>query len=131
MIELKPVDFLSIQSWFVDFQKKSKNYEIPPEEAELIGIYRGKELIGYFITLGYDFKDMVILQGYLRKEDRHKNISKIAMKLLEDKIKGIGYKKIILQTQRAAGSYIKFMKNLGFDIKQATFEKELVTINGR
>lgn len=131
MIELHPVDFTDIQHWFVDFQKKSKNFEMIPDKAELTGIYRGEILIGYFATIGYDYKNLVILQGYLRKEDRHKNISRIAIQLLEQKVKQAGYTKILLQTHRAISSYVKFMCKLGFELKKAEFEKQLENINGR
>lgn len=123
MISLQPVNWLQIAPWAVDYQKKSKNFEMIPEEAELTGIYRGDTLIGYFATLGYNYEVLAILQGYLRKEDRHKNISRIAMELLEQKVKEAGYKKIILETHRAVGSYIQFMARMGFELKKAEFEK--------
>ncbi len=124
MIELKAVDFSQIQSWFVDYQKKSKNYEMPPDEAELIGIYRGQELIGYFITVCSE-GELEINQGYLKPESRHKNLSRISMELLEKEAKRNGIKKIILCTKRAVGSYIHFMRNMGFNIETAIFSKEI------
>ncbi len=125
MITLAPVDFLAIQSWFVDYQKKSKNFEMPPNEAELVGIYRGQELIGYFITLCYADKTLEINQGYLKPEARHKNLSKISMQLLEEEAKKNGIKRISLGTNRAVGSYIQFMRNMDYHITRAIFEKEL------
>lgn len=125
MIQLRPVDFMQIQHWFVDYQKKSKNFELPPEEAQMLGIYRGSELIGYFITLTYQDGTVEINQGYLKKEARHKNLSKIAMSLLEQLVKQNGYRKITLGTNRAVGSYIRFMRSMGFGIERAIFSKEV------
>ena|SRR5258708_39976952 len=125
MIYLKPVAFGEIQHWFVDYQKKSKNYEMPPEEAELIGIYRSEELIGYFITVCYDSGTIEINQGYLKSEARHKNLSRIAMGLLETLVKEKGFNKIYLATNRAVGSYQSFMKNMGYSLVRAEFSKEV------
>lgn len=125
MIKLLPVDFSKIQSWFTDYQKKSRNFEMPPEEAELLGIYRGEELIGYFITVCYETGLVEINQGYLKPEARHKNLSKIAMKLLEQLVKSKGYKKIALSTNRAVGSYIRFMRSMDYSIEKAIFSKEV------
>ncbi len=125
MFTLKPVDFNTIQSWFVDYQKKSKNYEMPSDVAELIGIYRSEELIGYFIITNYE-NGILIDQGYLKPEARHKNISKIAMGLLEKSVKQAGKKMIVLSTNRAVSSYQAFMRNMGYGLVKATFMKELV-----
>ena len=125
MIRLAPVDFLKIHQWFVDFQKKSKNFEMPPDEGELIGIYRGEELIGYFITVLYTDGTLEINQGYLKPEARHKNLSKISVGLLEESAKKLGVKKIMLGTNRAVGSYIRFMRTMGFSIERAIFSKEI------
>lgn len=124
MIRLAPVDFLTISKWFVDYQKKSKNYEMPSEEAELIGIYRSEELIGYFIITNYE-NGINIDQGYLKPEARHKNLSKISMGLLEKAVKQSGKKMIVLSTNRAVSSYQTFMRNMGFSLVKATFSKEL------
>lgn len=123
MIKLAPVEFSNIQHWFVDYQKKSKNFEMPPEGSEYIGIYKGEELLGYFITTGYDNEVVNINQGYLKPEARHKNLSRISMELLEQGIKKAGYKKIVLGTNRAVGSYIQFMRKMGFSIERAIFSK--------
>lgn len=125
MIHLAPVEFLAVQHWFVDYQKKSKNFEMPPEDAGLLGIYRGTELIGYFITTCYQDGDVEINQGYLKPEARHKNLSRISMELLEDRVKKAGYKKIVLGTNRAVGSYIQFMRKMGFNIERAIFSKQV------
>lgn len=126
MLRLAPVDFLKIQHWFVDYQKKSKNYELPPEQAELIGIYRGDELIGYFVTMAYKDTGIIeINQGYLKPEAGHKNLSRISMQLLEQVTKQHGYKKIMLSTNRAVGSYIKFMAGMGYQLERAIFGKEV------
>ena len=125
MIHLKPVNFLEIQKWFVDYQKKSKNYDMPPEQAGLLGIYKDDELIGYFITVCYKNGTVEINQGYLKPEARHKTYSRIAMELLETAVKNKGFKRISLATNRAVGSYQRFMKSLGFNLVRAEFSKEV------
>jgi hypothetical protein len=125
MLSLKPVQFLDIQQWFCDYQKKSKNYDMPPEEAHLVGIYRGTELIGYFIVVPYKNGTLEINQGYLKPEARHKNLSKISMGLLEEQAKKIGITKIALTTNRAVGSYIRFMHSMNYNIEKAIFSKEV------
>ena len=125
MLSLRPVDFYSIQHWFVDFQKKSKCYELPPDEAELSGVYQNEKLIGYFITIGYNYTDLVILQGYLAPEVRHENISNKAMNILEERAKEAGYKRIVIETQRSHKSYIKFMKSMGYGVIKTIFSKEV------
>ena len=124
MIHLKPVEYTVISKWFVDYQKKSKNFEMPSEHAETIGIYRGEELIGYFIITNYE-NGINIDQGYLKPEARHKNLSRIAMGLLEKAVKQAGKKMIVLSTNRAVSSYQSFMRNMGFSLVKATFVKEL------
>ncbi len=126
MLKLAPVDFLQIQHWFVDYQKKSKCYEMPPEEGQCLGIYKTNELIGYFILICNKNKTIEINQGYLKPEARHKNLSKISMELLEKLAKEKKYTKILLGTNRAVGSYIKFMRNMGYSVERAIFAKELV-----
>lgn len=125
MIHIKPVQFMAIQKWFVDYQKKSKNYEMPPNEAELLGIFKGEELIGYFIAVGYTNGIIEINQGYLKPEARHKLYSRVAMKLFEDLAKKAGYKEIVLATNRAVGSYQRFMNQCGFNLARAIFKKKV------
>lgn len=125
MLSLRPVDFYKIQHWFVDYQKRSHDFEMPSDEADFIGIFQGEELIGYFICLCPDKQVVEIRQGYLKKEARHKNNSKIAMHLLEKLVKEKGFKKIVLGTYRANRSYIKFMEQLGFNITSIEFAKEV------
>lgn len=125
MIKLAPVDFLQIQHWFVDYQKKSKNFEMPDDNSQLIGIYRGEELVGYFVITVFKDKTVEINQGYLKPEARHKNLSKISMELLEASAKKDGIKKIQLGTNRAVGSYIQFMRSMDYHIERAIFAKEL------
>ena len=126
MITLAPVDFLKIQHWFVDYQKKSKNFEMPPDHGQILGIYKGEELIGYFILVCYKEQRVVeINQGYLKPEARHKLYSRIAMKLLEDLVKKNQYKRIVLATNRAVGSYQKFMRDCGFGLIRAEFAKQV------
>lgn len=125
MIYLKYVDFIQISAWFTDYQKKSKNFEIPPEGSQYIGVFKGEELIGYFITLSHASGLVEINQGYLKPTARHKSYSKIAMKLLEDAVKVGGFKEISLATNRAVGSYQKFMKQCGFELTKAIFSKKV------
>lgn len=128
MIHLKQVDFYKVQHWFVDYQKKSKNYEMPPEGAEFWGVFHGEELIGYFITFSYKRgieRVVEINQGYLKSEARHKLYSKIAMQLLEEKAKKLGFNEITLATNRAVGSYQKFMNKCGFGLSKAVFTKRI------
>ena len=126
MLKLKQVRFIDIQHWFVDYQKKSKNYEMPPEASEFWGIYRNEELIGYFITVAYKSGQVEINQGYLKPEARHKNLSRISLQLLENLVKQAGYKELMLATNRAVGSYQKFMRNCGFSLTKAVFSKKVL-----
>lgn len=125
MLSLKPINFLSIQPWFKDFQKRSKCTELPPKGHEILGIYRGEELIGYFIIVCYTSGVVEINQGYLKPEARHKNLSKISMRLLEDLAKQKGFKKIMLGTNRAVGSYQSFMRKMGYNLVRAIFSKDV------
>jgi hypothetical protein len=112
--------------WLEDFKSKAKHYEDPPQNAELLGIYRGSELIGYFIVVGYtEDMSLEINQGYLKREARHKNLNVISMKLLEDLAKKAGYKKVILATSRAVSSYVKFMDGMGYEVTRALFSKDI------
>lgn len=125
MLYLKPVTFEAIRHWGVDYQKKSRNLELIPDEAELLGIYRNEELIGYFATLCFTNGVVEINQGYLKPEARHKSYNKIALKLLEDAVKKAGYKEILLGTNRAVGSYQRFMRECGFNLSRAIFSKKV------
>lgn len=123
MIALKAVQFSDIQNWIYDYRKKSKNYEVLPEEGEVLGIFKNDELIGYFILVCYDDGSVEINQGYLKPDARHKTYSRVSMELLEKLAKEKGYKKINLATNRAVGSYQRFMRNLGFSLVRAEFSK--------
>lgn len=126
MLELKPTDFYSVQHWFVDFQKKSKGYEIPPEDAVILGIFDDAKLVGYYVLVEYkEEKVLEVNQGYLSKEARHQNLSPLCMSLLEDRAKELGYKKIMLQAQRSIQSYIKFMDRMGYRADRVIFSKEI------
>lgn len=125
MIRLQLIDFNTVQHFFVDYQKKAKNYEMPPEEAEFLGIYRGEELIGYFATVGYEDKTLEINQGYLKPTARHQNLSRISLKLLEEQAKKVGMKQVILATNRAVGSYIRFMRKNGYEPSRVIFSKDI------
>lgn len=125
-MELRPTPFEAIQHWFVDFQKKSKCFEIPPDEASILGIYDGDSLVGYYVLYGYpDEGTLEVQQGYLSKEVRHKGLSPLCMSLLEDKAREAGYSKIVLQTNRSINAYIKFMDGMGYSADKVIFSKEL------
>lgn len=126
MLELKVVDFLTVQKFFVDFQKHSKCFELPPEVTEYIGVYDQSKLIGYFALVAYNDGDLEVNQGYLVKDARHiKNLSQQCMQLLEQKAKEIGFKKIVLQTQSRFRSYLKFMSGMGYKPNRLIFSKEI------
>lgn len=125
MLELKPVAFSYIQHWFVDFQKKSKNYDIPSDTTETLGIFEDNKLVGYFIIQGYQDRDLEIQQGYLNKAARHKNLSPLAMGLLEQKAKKVGYKRIILASSRTLKAYTNFMSNMGYKPERIIFSKQV------
>jgi hypothetical protein len=125
MLELREADYAYVSRYFWDFQKKSHCFELPSDESDLLGIYDGEELVGYFVTTCYDNGVVVINQGYLKPTARHKDLPKEAMRLLEEKILEAGYKKVELVTKRAARSYTKFMNGLGYKVKQTEFEKVL------
>lgn len=126
MITLKPCNSQDILPFLTDFKKKARYYEVPPEQAESLGIYKNNELIGYFIITCYSDDTMVINQGYLKPEVRHKSYSKIAMSLLEILAKKNGLLKVKLATTRAVGSYQKFMRDMGYALTSAEFTKELI-----
>ena len=123
MIHLKPIDFPAIQQWVTDYRNKSKNWEVIPEEAELIGIFRSEEMIGYFACICYDEGVVEINQGYLKPDARHKAYSRISMELLEKLVKEKGFTKIQLATNRAVGSYQRFMSKMGYSLVRAEFAK--------
>lgn len=125
MLSLKLTDFMQIQHWFVDYQKKSRNYEMPPEYAQIWGIYDNDKLVGYFITVAHKTGIVEINQGYLSKEARHKKNQYIAMSLLEKTVKQYGMTKVVLGTNRAVGSYQRFMRNMGYSLVRAEFSKTL------
>ena len=125
MLELRPVDFNQVQHWFVDFQKKSKCFELPPEEAEFIGIYLDSVLVGYFALVGYEDGTLEINQGYLQPIARHKALSYASMKMIHTNAKLLGFKKIILKASRSLKSYTRFMHNLGFKPESIIFSREI------
>ncbi len=125
MIQLKLINFADIQQWGVDYQKKSKNFELIPDEAEIWGIYKDTELIGYFATIAYSSGVVEINQGYLKPEARNKKFNYIALNLLEKLAKDKGFKRLVLATNRAVGSYQKFMRDCGFELTRAEFAKEV------
>jgi hypothetical protein len=124
MIFLKPTGFYDIQHWFVDFQKKSHNFEMPPEDATILGIYSGLDLIGYFILVQYG-AELEINQGYLKPGARHKRYSYRAMQLLQEEAKRYGYKKITLKASRTLKAYTEFMKQMGFKPESIIYSKDI------
>jgi GNAT superfamily N-acetyltransferase len=126
MLQLSPVSFEVIQNYFVDFQKKSKCFEMPPETGEIIGIYLDAVLIGYFITQAYDNGSIEINQGYLLPKYRHLNLSKDCTALLEHFCKKAGFKTMLLGTHNRFKAYLKFAKGLGYKPQQLIFSKELI-----
>lgn len=125
MVELIPVAFQDIQHWFVDFQKKSKCFEIPPEESEFIGIYTDQELVGYFVLVGYDDGVIDINQGYLKPSARHTDLPKECLKLIESACSRAGYKEIKLGTHNRFKSYLEFMKDNGYKPEHLIFSKRI------
>lgn len=125
MLELKPIDFLDICKHFVDFQKKSKCYEMPPDTGQYIGAFHEGKLAGYLIVQGYDNQEVEINQGYLLPEYRHSNLPIEFMSLLEKLCKAAGYKKMLLGTHNRFHSYLEFAKQLGYEPKHLIFSKEI------
>ncbi len=124
MVRLEPVTFEAVQRHFVDFQKKSKCFELPPEEAEYLGIFQDSEMIGYFVMVAYaDFAE--INQGYLKPEARHQELPKECLKLLEYICKKAGYTEIKLGTHNRFKSYMSFMKDNGYKPEQLIFSKRI------
>lgn len=125
MLSLRPTDPNIIRRFFVDFQKKAKSFELPPEEAEYLGIYLDDLLIGYFITVGYSDGDLEINQGYLKPIAQHRKLSYLSMELLQKQAKVVGYKKIILKASRSLNAYTRFMGNMGFKPSSIIYEKRI------
>ena len=125
MIHLQPVDYLQIQHWFVDYQKRTKDFELPSDQADFLGVYNQSDLIGYFILLCPDRTTVEIRQGYLRQDARCKGNSQQAMKALERLAKEKGFQKIVLGTYRANRGYIRWMEKLGFKIQSIDFVRNL------
>ena len=125
MLSLRPVDHSLISKYFVDLQKKSHCYELPPEGAEFLGIYNDETLIGYFIVQGFEDGDVEINQGYLMREYRHLALPSACMEMLENICKAAGYKRVLLGTHNRFRSYLKFAKTLGYKPNHLIFVKEL------
>lgn len=127
MLSLKPVDFTQISRYFQDFQRHSKCFEMPPESSRILGIFDYQDkLVGYFILVCYKDYSVLIHQGYLIPEARHKGYPKKAMLLLEKRIKDSGLKKIRLQTKSRFRSYTDFIAQFGFKPETITYFKEVV-----
>jgi RimJ/RimL family protein N-acetyltransferase len=126
LISLHPTDYFLISKWLVDFQKKARSIELPPEEASVLGIYDGPTLVGYYILVEHrDVGLLEINQGYLTPAARHKKLSYEAMRLLEERAKGVGYNKIILKASRSFKAYKRFMSDLGYKPESVIFSKEI------
>ena len=127
MISLSPVTWEDIQTYFVDFQKKSKVFELPPEEdqAYFIGIYNDSQFIGYYIMVPHNDAEIEIRQGYLTRNNRHLDLPKQCMAELERLCKLAGYKTIALSAGSRFKAYLKFAKSLGYKPVALEFTKEL------
>lgn len=122
-MELKALDWKIAQRFFVDFQKKSRCFELPHESSEYIGIYENEDLLGYFAVLLYKDKSLDIIHGYLKPEARHKQKIKSALTILETLAQKQGYTIIRCKASRSFNSYIKFMKSCGFRPTEIIFSK--------
>jgi RimJ/RimL family protein N-acetyltransferase len=125
VLSLRPVSFYDVQHFFVDFQKHAKNFDIPDDENQIIGIYMGDELIGYYAIQGYDNVDVEIKHGYLKPGFRHKDLPKKCMELLEEGCKKAGYRRAMLATGSRFNAYMKFAAKLGYKPQHLEFLKEL------
>lgn len=125
MLRLQSVPYEAISQWLYDFQKRSKCFELPPEEANFVGIFHNHELIGYFVLLGFNKSEVEIHQGYLVSRFRHLGIYKDCMEMLERECKKMGYKTVLLGTHNRFKSYLKFAKGLGYSPKHLVFSKEI------
>ncbi len=114
---------MEVQHLFLDFQKKSKCLELPPDNAEFIGIYVDQQLVGYFALVDYQDGDIEINQGYLKPLVRHRALSYQSMNILQTELKKLGFKKIILKASRSLKAYSRFMSNLGFMPESIIFSK--------
>ena len=124
MISLREVYFNDVQHWFWDFQKHSKCFELPPEEAEYLGIFKDDRLVGYFVVVTYaDYLE--INQGYLIKEVRHTDLPKECLRLLEYLAKRVGIQEIKLGTHNRFKSYLNFMKDNGYRPEHLVFSKRI------
>ena len=120
---LSPIPYEAIIKWLPDFHSKSHNQDPLPNNAELIGIFEGEYFIGYFIVTGSSDGDLEINHGYLCKEARHKKAYRLAMCLLEQQAKRIGYKRILLASSRSLKAYIKFMAEMNYKPERIIFSK--------
>ena len=125
MLQLRPVDFHTVQTFFMDFQKKSRVFDLPSDEAEFIGIYKDNQLIGYYALEKHSHEDIEVLHGYLCKDARHVDLPSACMELLESACKAKGFKRIALATGSRFGAYMKFAKSLGYRPVHLEFIKEL------
>lgn len=126
MLSLIPIDRILISKWLVDFQKKAKTFELPPEDSTILGIYSDFILVGYFVLVEYKTEGILeINQGYLLKEARHKHFDIDAMHLLEQAAKNVGYKQISLKVSRSFRAYKQFIQALGYKQVSIIFSKEV------
>lgn len=125
MLILSPVTWREVQQFYRDFQKKSNCFEMPLDASQYIGIFKEKELIGYFIIQGYENVEVEIHQGYLKPEHRHFDLPKQCMQMLEEGCKKAGYKRMLLGTHNRFKAYLKFAKSLGYKPKHLMFCKEI------
>lgn len=125
MIRLKPIDFMEVNGFFVDFQKKSKCFELPPDDAKFLGIHLDNKLIGYYVLKSYNDGTLEINQGYLLKAYRHMDLAPLAMECLEHEARRCKYKQIAFATGSRFRSYLKFGKRVGYKPSKLIFLKRL------
>ena len=124
-LKLTPINRNGISKYLWEFQKRSKCFELPPDEVEVFGIFYDNTFIGYFLLQGFDNTEVEVNQGYLLKEFRHLGLANECIKQMEVLCKAAGYKRITLGTHNRFRSYLKFMKSNGYKPEHLIFSKEL------
>lgn len=126
MIQLRLSSHDSLSKYFVEFQKKSKCFELPPEGAEFVEIHFNNQLIGYYVLIGYADKSMEIIQGFLLKKYRCNGLPKACMSVLEQEAKIKGISRVYLAAHSRFKAYFNFANYLGYRPEKIIFSKELV-----
>jgi len=123
MIRLALISQEDISHFSKDFVDKSGSLETT-EEDEVLGIFSGSELVGYFAVNG-EVPTLAIHHGFLTPTAQHQGLPKVAMKLLEQKARSIGYTCIELASARRYRSYSKFMGRLGYAPDYTVYSKRI------